>query len=206
MNAAGSSIRRILKAVSFGFCFVLVLPFLLISWLEKAVSTASVLFTFSAHALSMIPGLPGDYIRAAFYSGALDACSWEVRIGYGSVFVSRRAEVGRSVSTGLYCVFGHVKIGAGTRIASRVSVPSGKHQHFNERGELFEGTRHATVEIGSNCWIGEGAILLDSIGRECVVSAGSVVISSAPDRSLIGGNPSRVIKTIESVMPPMDGT
>jgi acetyltransferase-like isoleucine patch superfamily enzyme len=104
----------------------------------------------------------------------------------------------RNVSMGVYCVIGHATIGAGTRLASRVSVPSGKRQHLDDAGSLSDDNRFERVTIGPGCWIGEGAILLADVGERCIVSAGAVVIKPVGAGCVVGGNPARVLKASES--------
>lgn len=55
------------------------------------------------------------------------------------------------------------------------------------------------VVIGPGTFIGVGSIILPgvSLGSCCIVGAGSVVTKSFPDRSVIGGNPAILIRTIE---------
>jgi acetyltransferase-like isoleucine patch superfamily enzyme len=95
---------------------------------------------------------------------------------------------------GAYCVIGHADIGPGVRIGSRVSIPSGKRQHLDAAGRLSSSERFDTVAVGEGSWIGEGAILLAKVGYGCIVSAGAVVTTAVPDRSVVGGNPARVLR------------
>ena len=55
------------------------------------------------------------------------------------------------------------------------------------------GTFHK-VTIGSNCWIGNGAIVMADIGDGSIVAAGSVVTEPVPKKAIVGGNPARLIK------------
>ena len=57
----------------------------------------------------------------------------------------------------------------------------------------------APVTIGSDVWVGSGAIILPgvTIGPRTVVGAGSVVSRSLPEGVLAVGNPCRVIRKIE---------
>ncbi len=55
------------------------------------------------------------------------------------------------------------------------------------------------VEIGSDVWVGGGAIILPGvrIGSKCVIGAGSVVTRDIPDGMFAAGNPCRVIRPAE---------
>lgn len=51
------------------------------------------------------------------------------------------------------------------------------------------------IQIGDNCFIGTGAILLPgtTLGSNCIVAAGSVVKGCHPDGVIIAGNPAQEI-------------
>ena len=61
----------------------------------------------------------------------------------------------------------------------------------------FVRAKHLDTFIGSYCFIGAGSIILPGvrIGNHCIVGAGSVVSSDVPDRSIVAGNPARVLKS-----------
>jgi acetyltransferase-like isoleucine patch superfamily enzyme len=52
------------------------------------------------------------------------------------------------------------------------------------------------VRIGDNCFIGAHSIILPgvTIGDGCIVAAGSVVARDVPARSLVAGNPARLVE------------
>jgi maltose O-acetyltransferase len=54
------------------------------------------------------------------------------------------------------------------------------------------------IRIGSNVWIGGGAIVLPgvTIGDGCVIGAGSVVTRDLPPGTLALGNPARIMRLI----------
>ena len=58
------------------------------------------------------------------------------------------------------------------------------------------------VEIGSDVWIGGGAIILPGvrIGSRAVIGAGSVVTRDVPDDVFAAGNPCRVIRRLQDGM------
>lgn len=188
--------RRVLKALFFVIAVILVSPVLLLVWIEKYVSSSEILFAMFAQSFAIVPGIPGRLVRAAYYYGTLDQCSSEVHIGFGSIFVHRGARVSARVSTGAYCLIGHADIGEGVRMASRVSIPSGKRQHFDDTGSVSVETRFDRVHIGENVWVGEAATIIANVGRDSVVSAGAVVVYDAPAGSIVGGNPARVLREL----------
>lgn len=190
------SLRDLAKLAVFVVAVAATAPLWLLSWLEKHATKSEAVFTFGAQACALVPGHPGLWIRAAYYWATLDQCSWRTHIGFGSLFTHRGAHVAGNVSTGAWCVLGHVNLGAGARLASRVSIPSGKRQHLDDEGGLSEGTQFDTVKIGAGCWIGEGAIVLADVGGHSIVGAGAVVTRPQPGGALISGNPAAVVREL----------
>lgn len=56
------------------------------------------------------------------------------------------------------------------------------------------------VQIGSDVWIGGGAIICPgvTIGNGVVIGAGAVVTKDVPDDVFVGGNPAKIIKHIDN--------
>jgi acetyltransferase-like isoleucine patch superfamily enzyme len=50
--------------------------------------------------------------------------------------------------------------------------------------------------VGRNCFIGGESLILPGvrIGDNCVVGAGSVVTKDVPERSIVAGNPARIVR------------
>ena len=189
--------KRLLKMAVFGVCLILTTPLIIVTWLEKKIFKNETIFVGFSQLLALIPGLIGTYLRAAYYYASLSQCSWETHIGFGSIFTHRSVSLGRNVSMGAYCVIGHADIGDNVMMASRVSIPSGKRQHFDHSGRLSSETRYDRVVIGNKSWIGEGAIIMAEVGSQSIVSAGTVVVKDMPNKCLIGGNPARVLKNLQ---------
>ena len=66
------------------------------------------------------------------------------------------------------------------------------------RGALWEFGK--PIEIGSDVWIGGGAVICPGVilGDRVVVAAGAVVTKSFPSDVLIGGNPAKIIRYLDS--------
>ena len=57
-----------------------------------------------------------------------------------------------------------------------------------------------SVTIANNVWIGSRAIILKgvTIGDDAVVGAGAVITKNVPPKTLVAGNPARIIRTLGS--------
>jgi len=198
--------KQAVKLMVFGICLLLVSPAIVGAWFEKVLTKSEMVYTSFAQLLSLVPGPIGIYFRGAFYFACVQEFSWETHIGFGSVIVHRGAKVAKGVSTGLHCVIGHANIGENVRMASRISVPSGRRQHLDDEGELSPMTTYDIVTIGQDSWVGEGAIIMADVGEGSIVSAGAVVTKKMPPSSVIGGNPARVLKTLNSSAVETDNT
>jgi len=194
-QAAGTRSVRWLKRIAFGVAAVLVAPLAAAAWLERRAGAGEQVFAFGGQLLALAPGLPGAYLRAAYYRATLERCHWEVHVGFGSVLLKRGASLGAYASMGCWCVIGHASIGSGAMIGSRVSVPSGRRQHLDEQGRLTpDAGRFEPVAIGAGSWIGEGAIVMADVGEAAIVAAGAVVSVPVPRGSTASGNPARVVR------------
>jgi acetyltransferase-like isoleucine patch superfamily enzyme len=190
--------RSLIKNILNRFCQLLVLPIAATCWIEKKLSEESeVVFSFWAQAISLVPGIPGSFVRRAFYSLTLEKCSLNSHIGFGSIFTHRNVIVDDSVYIGLYCVIGSSHLCHGTLIASRVSIPSGKKQHIwsSDKGWVtFDKSRMVRVRIGPRVWVGEGACVMANVGEGSLVAAGAVVTKEVSAGSLMAGNPARFVR------------
>jgi acetyltransferase-like isoleucine patch superfamily enzyme len=151
--------------------------------------------TFS-QALSLVPGVPGVIVRRAFYGLTLEHCPRNATIGFGTVFSTPEAEVGRFVYMGSFCNLGKVTIGDDVLLGSNVDILSGTNQHHIERLDVpirHQGGTFRRVRVGRDVWIGNGAIVAADVGDQAVVAAGAVVVKPVPARAIVGGNPARPI-------------
>ncbi len=108
-------------------------------------------------------------------------------------------ELGEQVYFNFNCVVldvCSVRIGSFTLFGPAVQVYTPMHPFDAEQRRGKESGR--PVEIGSDVWVGGGAIILPGvhIGDRCVIGAGSVVTRDIPEGVFAAGNPCRVVREI----------
>lgn len=92
-----------------------------------------------------------------------------------------------------------IEIGSNCDISDRVSIFCGTHEIS------FDGLRVAgkgigkNIKIGNGVWIGYGALILPgvSIGDKAIIAAGSVVYKNVEAKTLVAGNPIKVIRNLD---------
>lgn len=104
----------------------------------------------------------------------------------------------------VYCNFSvtmvddtHIYVGDYTMIGPNVTIATAGHPILPKlREKAYQ--YNVPVRIGSNCWIGSGAIILPgiTIGDNTVIGAGSVVTKDIPANSVAVGNPCKVLREI----------
>jgi maltose O-acetyltransferase len=89
-----------------------------------------------------------------------------------------------------------VRIGGFTLCGPAVQICTPLHPFDAEQRRREEYGK--PIDIGSDVWIGGGAIILAGvrIGSRAVIGAGSVVSRDVPDAVFAAGNPCRVVRAI----------
>lgn len=117
--------------------------------------------------------------------------------------IGKGIKVGNGVSLGSHGYYGGaggVEIGDFTIFGNYVSVHPENHNYMDINIPICkQGVTHKGIKIGTGCWIGAKATILDGtmIGNHVVVAAGAVVTGCFPDNVVIGGVPAKIIKWIE---------
>ena len=91
-----------------------------------------------------------------------------------------------------------VRIGSFSLFGPAVQIYTPMHPFNAEQRRREEFGK--PVEIGSDVWVGGGAIILPGvrIGSRAVIGAGSVVTRDVPEGVFAAGNPCRVVREIDA--------
>ena len=133
-------------------------------------------------------------------------------VGPGSViWAPRSVTIGKDVYVGKNVTIEvDGEIGDGVLIANLVGIVGRSDHDQRELGISVRRSRWVgdfpdelsrTTVIGSDVWIGYGAIVLSgvSIGDSSIIAAGAIVTKDVPANSVVVGNPARVIGSRFSV-------
>ncbi|HJY34295.1 MAG TPA: acyltransferase, partial [Vicinamibacterales bacterium] len=187
----------VFKRIAFIAATISVAPSLLSYAIKSAMFGRDRALHGSSQALSLVPGIAGQYLRRAFYCRVLDECHASVTIEFGTLFSQAGARLGEHVYIGPHCHMGLVHLERDVLIAAGVHVPSGPETHGISSLDLpirEQPGNLRMVRIGAGSWIGSGAVVMADVGRDSVVAAGAVVTEALPDRIIAAGVPARVVR------------
>jgi len=190
-------VKRILKSLANRVAYLLVLPLLAQTRLLGLFLKTDQPFQMASHALSLCPGVVGNYLRYAFYRRTLTRCGADICIEFGTVLHQSTVEIGDRVYIGCHSSIGECIIEDDVLIGSKVDILSGKHQHYFHDPDIpmrEQGGRLEKIRIGSDCWLGNSSVVMANIGPKSIVAAGSVVAHDVAPFTIVGGNPAELIR------------
>jgi hypothetical protein len=117
--------HRLVKRAIDGCCLAMVSPLAGLCALESRYGGGDACFTFAAQLCALLPGLPGVFLRRAFYRLTLESCGRSFFIGFGAMFSHRTARVADDVYVGPWAMIGACDLGQGcliVRFAARNSL------------------------------------------------------------------------------------
>lgn len=114
-----------------------------------------------------------------------------------------------------------LKMAKGIELGDNTSISLSARFRSSERGDITIGSETLVafktlfvtrdlltgevrpIRIGSRCFIGGCSVILPgvTVGDECIVGGGSVVFEDVPPRSIVVGNPARVLRSDIEVGP-----
>lgn len=190
--------REGMKTLARGLAVLLTLPVLISYAIRSALIGRHRALEGSTQMLSLLPGIPGQYLRAAFLGRVLSRCAPTATISFGTILSRADARIGDRVYIGPGCFLGRVDIGADVLIGSGVHLTSGARTHGTTdptRPIREQEGERALVTIGTGSWIGSGAIVMADVGANAIVGAGAVVTKAIPDSVIAAGVPASVIRS-----------
>jgi len=122
----------------------------------------------------------------------------------GNVFIGADVYVGPGAA--IRGDWGKIVIEAGCNVQENCTIHMfpGTTITLHKNAHIGHGAIVHGADIGYNSLIGMNAVLMDNakVGKECIVGALSFVKAEMviPDRSLVAGNPAKIIKTISDEM------
>jgi len=134
--------------------------------------------------------LPFNYFEIGINSTIEDFST--INNGVGDVIIGDRTRIG------LGCVLiGPVKVGNDIMFAQNIVVSGLNHGYRDiNLPPSLQPVETKPIVIEDNVWIGANSVITAgvTVGKHCVIAAGSVVTKSIPPYSVAGGNPAKILR------------
>ncbi len=190
--------KSVVKILLKRLAYVLILPLYALVQIGRVLTKNDQPFQGFSQMLSLVPGVPGNFLRQQFYCLALAECHDDCCIEFGTRFSQSATEIGRRVYIGSNCSIGLCRIEDDVLVGSNVDIISGKNQHFFYRLDIpirEQGGKLEKIFIGDNSWLGNSSVVMAHVGPKSIVAAGSVVVKDVPPYSVVGGNPAKILRS-----------
>lgn len=116
-----------------------------------------------------------------------------------NIYNPKNISVGKNVYVGYSSYFGGgtITLEDEVIIGPFCSIVAGNHT-MKDKSFRFGEYDYGSIHIGKGTWLGSHVVITNnvSIGKGCLVAAGSVVTKNFPDSVMIGGSPAEIIKKI----------
>ena len=128
--------------------------------------------------------VPGLHVPLNLEYGCNLVCGERVFINFGATILAQA----------------RVTLGNGVMVGPNCSLITVGHP-VNDQEMRAGGWEIAKpIAIGDNTWLGANATVLPgiTIGKNCVIGAGTLITTDIPDNSLVLGSPGRVVRKLEN--------
>ncbi|EOR94015.1 acetyltransferase [Arcticibacter svalbardensis MN12-7] len=167
-----------------------------------------------SYLMNIIGAMHKPFMVYGFYNKVSNDFNLRTRISSSAKFLSRsKADISDNVWIWHYSI---IDASAGLSIEEGVQIGAwvGIFTHSSHNAIRLNGSKYfelaqservgysmEKVIIGKYTFIGASSIILPGVtlGKGCIVSAGSVVNKSFPDYSIISGNPAKLVGSTETV-------
>ena len=154
-------------------------------------------FTAPSQLLSLVPGMTGVLLRRVWYRWTLRSCGRNLTVDWLAVIRVPDTTVGDHCTFGVANWIGLATIGDDVITGSHVAILSGRAQHGFADLDQPMRSQHGEQQrliIASNVWIGAQAVIMADVSEGTVIGAGSIVTKTFSPRSVVAGNPARVLR------------
>lgn len=133
---------------------------------------------------------------------------FNVYIGLGTRILN--SSIGKYTRIKPFCVIKNTDVGNYCSIANDVVIGLGKHPTDyistnsifyksgirNDFARPIEFVEEERITIGSDVWIGNGAVILDGVkvGNGAIIASRAVVTKDVPAYAIVGGVPAKILK------------
>ncbi len=196
--AGANGAKEFLKALARATATVLALPPLISFLVRRLVLGPDRALLGSTQALSLIPGVFGQYVRTAFLRRVLAHCAPSATIEFGTIFSSVGARIDEYVYVGPMCHIGLAHLQRDVLIGAAVHIPSGPDTHGIDSLEVpirDQPGQVLLITIGAGSWIGSAAIVMADVGANTVIGAGSIVTKPLPEAVIAAGSPAKIVRS-----------
>jgi acetyltransferase-like isoleucine patch superfamily enzyme len=192
----GGALGRNVKRAIVGTGKILLLP-LLLAFRLRLLDYPTV-----GHLLSLVPGRLGVGLRRGWYEMTLEQCGSGLVVEFLAAFRTPRARVGDNCFIGIGSWIGWAHLGDDVMTGNHITILSGRHQHGFTRLDVamhVQAGQPELVRIGSDVWIGAGAVIACDVSPGTIIGAGAVVTRTFPEYAILAGVPGAQIGSRNAV-------
>jgi maltose O-acetyltransferase len=165
----------------------------------------SSLYALLNNLLNVLPGFgSANTLRGWLARTALMRCGTKVKISsHVFIFNPRNLTLGNNVYVGPGCYFGggEIELEDEVNIGPFAVVAAGRHT-MRDGSYRFGTYEYGRIHIGRGTWVCANTVIASgvTIGKGCLIAAGSLVMNDVPDYGVVCGVPAKLLRTF----PPED--